>query len=147
MGAGRTSLCLVACLALLPATAHAGARVEIDDVSQVMHAGEPAHLRVRLSFTGERSCRVAFTRGRVTQTTRDTLTEHRLVTWRWRVPRDARSGRWALRAECGAEAELTARVERRVRLVGAQDGRRVVAARVSVFTSGDPLVVAFVNRP
>lgn len=66
---------------------------------------------------------------------------------RWRVPRDARSGRWTLRAECGAEAELSARAARRVRLVGAGDGRRVVAARVNVFTSGDPLVVAFVNRP
>ena len=126
---------------------HAAARIAIEDVTPVLRAGKPAHMSVRLSFTAERSCRLTFTRGRAQQTTLETLTTRRFVTWRWRVPRDARSGRWRLQAACGAEAELTVRATRRVRLNGTYDGRHVAADRVNVFTSGDPLVVAFVVRP
>lgn len=145
---GTGSLCLAACLAAFPAPAHASAaRVEVDDSSRVLRAGKEARFRVRLSFTGERVCRLVFARGRVRQVTPDTLTEHRFVTWRWRVPRDARSGPWTLRAECRAEAEPTVRTARRLRLMGVPAGRRVAAARVGVASSGDPLVVAFVKRP
>lgn len=146
-------MCLTACAAALagaaivPAGAHGAAQIDVDGVSPVLRAGKPAFMRVRLSFTGERSCRLRFTRGRVTQVTPDSLTEHRLVTWRWRVPRDARSGHWTLLAECGAEAELTVRVAQRLRLEGLPAGRRRAAAHVNVFNSGDPLVVAFVRRP
>ncbi len=153
MWAARTSGCVAACLAALAgpagsdAAGHSAARMKVDHVSPVLRAGGRAHLRVRLAFTGERSCRLTFSRGRVTQTTAETLTERRLVTWRWRVPRNARSGRWRLEAACGAEAELTVRAARRVRVVGPHAGARVAAARVRVFTSGDPLVMAFAERP
>ena len=146
MRARGAIFCLTVCLAALPAPARA-ARLDIDRATPVLRAGQPAKLRVRLSFTGERTCHLTFKRGRVIQTTDDVLTEHRFVTWRWRVPRDARSGRWQVQAACGAEAELTVRATRRVRVDGVYGGRRAVAERVSVFTSGDPLVVAFVVRP
>jgi hypothetical protein len=137
--------CLLACAAALPAPASAGAaRVEVDHVSDALKPGRLAHFRVRLAFTGERICRLVFARGQVRQVTPDVLTEHRLVTWRWRVPQDARAGRWKLTAECRAEAEATVRASRRVPLTGAVAGRRVAARRVAVSTSGDPLVV---NRP
>ena len=137
---------VAACLVALPAPAHA-ARIDVDRATSVLRAGKQAQMRVRLSFTGERTCHLTFGRGRLTQTTDPVLTEHRYVTWRWRVPRQARSGRWRLRAECGSEAELTVRASLRLPLVGTPDGPRVAARRVSVFTSGDPLVVAFVERP
>ncbi|HEX5911376.1 MAG TPA: hypothetical protein VFY44_12860 [Thermoleophilaceae bacterium] len=146
MRAARTLICVAACLVALPAPARA-ARIDIDRATPLLRAGEPAQMRVRLSFTGERTCHLTFKRGRLTQTTEDVLTEHRYVTWRWRVPKAARSGRWTLTAECGAEAELTVRATRRLRLAGGFAGPRIAARRVNVFTSGDPLVVAFVERP
>ena len=146
MRAAKTFICVAAGLVALPAPALA-ARIDIDRATSVLRAGQPAQLRVRLSFTGERTCHLSFRRGRLTQTTDVVLTEHRYVTWRWRVPKAARSGRWTLTAECGAEAELTVRATRRLRLEGGFAGPRVAARRVSVFTSGDPLVVAFVERP
>lgn len=146
MRAARTIICAAACLVAVPVPARA-ARMDIDSATPVLRAGQPAQLRVQLSFTGERTCHLTFSRGRVNQVTEDVLTEHRFVTWRWRVPRAARSGRWTLTAECGAEAELTVRATRRLRLEGGFAGPRTAARRVSVFTSGDPLVVAFVERP
>jgi hypothetical protein len=130
----------------LPANA-AAARIEITEASPRLEAGRPAHMRIRLSFTGERSCRLTFSHGTKERSTLDTLTDVRFVTWRWVVPRDARSGRWTLEAACGAEAEQTVRIARRMRVVGVPGGRPVAAAHVRVFTSGDPLILAFLNRP
>jgi hypothetical protein len=146
MRAAGTIICVAACLVAVPAPARA-ARIDIDRATPVLRAGKPAQLRIRLSFTGERTCHLIFRRGRARQVTEDVLTEHRFVTWRWRVPRTARSGRWKLTAECGSEAELTVRATRRLRLEGGFAGPRRAARRVHVFTSGDPLVVAFVERP
>jgi hypothetical protein len=146
MRAARTIICAAACLAAVPAPARA-ARIDVDRATPVLRAGEPAQLRVRLSFTGERTCHLIFRRGHLVQTTDDVLTEHRFVTWAWRVPRAARSGYWTITAECGSEAELTVRATRRLRLVGRFAGPPIAARRVNVFTSGDPLVVAFVERP
>jgi hypothetical protein len=152
MSPGRTSTRLLVCAALLagPAALPAGAqaaRIDVEHVSSVLRAGRPAHMSVRLSFTGERICRLTLQRGRVTQTSQETLTGRRFVTWRWRVPRNALSGRWKLQAACAAEAELTVRATRRVPLAGVPGGRRVAASRLRVFTSGDPLVLAFVRVP
>ena len=40
----------------------------------MLRAGKQAQMSIRLSFTGERACRLTLTRGRVQQTTDDLLT-------------------------------------------------------------------------